>query len=175
MSLNKYACYIAHICPTALIQYSKCRPHITAYISQETVNYNFWLPSYYLICANNKYAPQMPYIFHMLNYLICSNGGSMPNMPYMYSMTNHVARSTVHRWWWWHWCSWCSTTVIQGNDDNDAKASLHILIWPLGLINKKNSNTSLSRPMQTLLSIHRCLQMLLGCYTLSTQIKLLKV
>ena len=34
ITLNKYTCHTTHLCPTALILYSRSRPHITAHTSQ---------------------------------------------------------------------------------------------------------------------------------------------
>ena len=62
MPLNKYACDIVHICPTALILWPTCR-HILLYIQvQKTTFHNRHSTNYRQICARHKYAPQMPHI-----------------------------------------------------------------------------------------------------------------
>ena len=53
MSLNKHAYHIKHVCPTALILYSTCRPHITAPTRKKLKLF------IYPDITNKKYIPQM--------------------------------------------------------------------------------------------------------------------
>ena len=57
MSLNKYACHIAYVCPAACLLYYTYRPNITAHLSK--INDKMPLPYVYQIL--HKYAPEIPY------------------------------------------------------------------------------------------------------------------
>ena len=61
MSLNKYACHITHLCPTAVLLKPTYRPNITAQIHHKSINSNIYSPHYCKICATNKYIPLIPH------------------------------------------------------------------------------------------------------------------
>ena len=64
VSLNKYACHITQVCSTALIMYSYMETqHYCTWKSKTNKQTNQKpTPFIYHICANSKYAPQMPLI-----------------------------------------------------------------------------------------------------------------
>ena len=103
MPLNKYSCHIAHTCPTALLLQSTYRPHITTHIHHRSIPCNN-LPYYWKIYTISKYAPQMPYKWHMPKLHTEYLWGKYANIYATYEAA-HVNRITVHQWWWWwHQC-----------------------------------------------------------------------
>ena len=72
-------------------------PHYCTWASK--INCNFSLPNDCEICANNKYAPQMPQIWHMPKLLNMDLCGKYDNMYATYEVTptNDVARIAVQK------------------------------------------------------------------------------
>ena len=52
-----------------LLLYSTNRPHITPQIHHKLINFKMYFPNYFKVCANNKYAPQIPNMCYMPNLL----------------------------------------------------------------------------------------------------------
>ena len=64
---------IAHVCPTACLLYFTCRPNMTTHISKITkCIFNLWC--YCSICASNKSAPEITYIYHKSKLLNVHHG-----------------------------------------------------------------------------------------------------
>ena len=94
ITLNKYACHIVYICPSALLLYAMYESPTTAHIIQKQTNCNFYLLYYSHMCASNKYAPQMPCTQITLHASIFK----YVNIYVTYKLTTlNVTRSTVNR------------------------------------------------------------------------------
>ena len=71
---------------------------IPAHSNQISITCYTHLPYYCRICASNKYAPQMPHIFHIPKLLHMHQREKDTNIYIIYELTdiNHVTSSTVH-------------------------------------------------------------------------------
>ena len=111
MPLNTYACHTTHVCPTALIVYSTCRPHITAHTSKKTAIFNYCV---YIMCANKK-MPLKCHIFQLPPVHIWDNQVSIYTS-YELTAINNLTRSTgIHTFHITGICFWtykCATLYI---------------------------------------------------------------
>ena len=80
--LNKNVYYITQICHTALLLQSTYRWYI------QVKNYNFSLPCYCFICANNKYASWMSPICHLCQLLCVQIWGNYVHIYTSYKLTD---------------------------------------------------------------------------------------
>ena len=85
------------------------------YIFKKPNNCNLWSPSYYHMCASNKYAPPIPYICHMPKLHNMHQWGSLPiDIQYMNSLASTI---------------WCKVLYTKDNDASthydDDTAQLH--------------------------------------------------
>ena len=77
MSLNEYACHIAHMCPTALILHSVYRSHSTIDFNKSTKPFSIYLSCHCHICQQQIWSSnETIYALHA-NYMKCPNVGSV--------------------------------------------------------------------------------------------------
>ena len=121
--LKKYDCYIAYLCPTALLLWYTCRPHITAYIrrKQQTVTFIYhpiatYMPTIIRSLKCHRYAQIIQCTPMGEIYLNIYDNYEFPGI-------NNVTRS-------------CWQMTLDDNDESNAAALLNKLSWPLGQISQ---------------------------------------
>ena len=108
MPLNKYVCHILHICSSKVLLMSIYRPHITLHTSKilkiKIKSYSY-LQYFCHICAINKYAPQIPHVYHICQLVHVQISDNFVNI-YLIS-TDHNQKCHHKHWYtyishYWH-------------------------------------------------------------------------